>query len=131
MCSSYYQDSVCKCEYMDINANHYLCRTCHSVSTAAGGAEKLLPHNPLTFIPPKEGFTALSFVDLLTPILIQRKTRLEPGKQNCSGPGISRKEHGKGATWQEVHSNRTSYIFFGGRRALCFTKFVLCNLAYK
>jgi len=55
-CSSYYQDSVYNCEYVNLNGNHYLCRTCHSVSTTAGGAENLLPQSAVTFIPPKEGF---------------------------------------------------------------------------
>lgn len=99
MChSSYYQDSVCKCEYVNINCNHYLCRTCHSVSITAGRAENLLPCNALTFVPPEEGFTVLSFVNLLAPIFIQRKARLESGKQNHSGPGLSSKKHGKEGT---------------------------------
>lgn len=128
-CSLYYQDSVRKCEYVNKNCNRYLCRTCHSVSTTTGGAANLLLCNTLTFIPPKEGFTALSFVDLLTPIFIQRKTRLESGKQNSPGP--SSKEHGKGVHDKEAHSNRTSYIYFLGKRRLHFRKFVLCKLEYK
>lgn len=83
-----------------INCNCHLCRTYYSVPTAAGGAGNLLPCCVLTFVSPKEGLTASSFVSLLIPIFIQRKPRLESGKQNCSGLWPSSKEHGKGGTWQ-------------------------------
>lgn len=74
----------------------------------------------------------LSFVDLCTPILIQRKMRLESGRQNYSGLMPKTKEHDRGGAQGSTLMKLVFLSFIYLRTLHIITKKkVLCKLACK